>query len=213
MQQNKPEYVLVWETALALHNTGLQIGRNISVENFERLIILIQYQKELHAEKLASKNKQEKIIVCDRGILDNLAYSGNELFFKILDEYGMDIDNIVHSYDKVIYLKSMAQTDPEILKKSRNPQKLERAVTLSDLILKGWGKYQEDIIQIEATEKLKDKLKQTRNHIKDVSPKSDRQKLKVISDEVINDYINKIFEEEQLPYKICRNVRRTLARK
>lgn len=82
MQQNKPEYVLVWETALALHNTGLQIGRNISVENFERLIILIQYQKELHAEKLASKNKQEKIIVCDRGILDNLAYSGNELFLK-----------------------------------------------------------------------------------------------------------------------------------
>lgn len=203
---------MVDETALALHRTGLQIGSNISIENFQRLMVLIQYQKELHAEKLATKNKQEKIIVCDRGIIDNKAYSGDELFFKMLEDYGMDLDNIIHSYDKVIYLDSMAQTYPDIFENTRDPQKLNRAIRLSISTLQDWETYIHDICRVEACSKLKTKLKEVRRIIKDANAKPNRQMLNIISDEDIIMNIKNVLAQENISYKISRNVLRTLAK-
>ncbi len=169
-------------------------------------MLLIQYQKELHAEKLASQSSIQEIIICDRGIIDNEVYSGNELFLNILKDYGMDLNNIICSYDKVVYMDSVAEAYPKIYKNNRNASKFSRTKRLNKYTFQVWEKYNKKIYKVRSFRKFNSKIKEVVQHIENTSGNPNRQMLNVISDEDIIININNILKQENVSLKIQNNV-------
>lgn len=83
---------------------------------FQDIVYNYQRTKERSAYKALVYNEHHDlcIILCDRGILDNIAYLDNkEDFDEILKRYGDSEIELLDSYDLVIKLTTLAITKPE----------------------------------------------------------------------------------------------------
>ena len=111
---------IVGETVNELLKLGYMPNRNISTFDFQNLLFKIQFLKEYVSEGMS------EIILCDRGMLDGMAYIGNEEFQKILKLNRLDKEKLVSTYDGVLYFRSIAYEYPDEFSKRRvyeSPQK------------------------------------------------------------------------------------------
>ena len=101
---------VVSETATDLINGGIRpFGTGAcDIVEFQRYVLYMQLSKEKLFEKVASGCKQDTIILCDRGIMDNRAYINDEYFQKLLKERNLKEMEVMSSYDLVIHLVTAA---------------------------------------------------------------------------------------------------------
>lgn len=138
-RNERNEYIIVSETAMLLYKSRLHLGQNISNSSFQKLMILIQYYREAKAERLANESKGEKIIICDRGILDPIAYMDKEEYYKILEELNLDYNTVSHSYDHIIFMESLAVDNPRLFKEKRNGKNVKEAQKRNNVLKNVWS--------------------------------------------------------------------------
>lgn len=132
------QYIIVPETATLIYRSGLRLERDISNETFQKLNVLIQYYRECKAERIANEESGEKIIVCDRGLLDSIAYTSKEEYNTVIKELGLDYDNIINSYDSVLFMESLAVDEPNLYKQRKNQKDTRIVVKRNEVLKRVW---------------------------------------------------------------------------
>lgn len=129
------------ETATELSSNGIIPNKNISVREYQKMILALQKQKEdiyLHAASLYDLNKV--VIICDRGYLDSLAYIDKKEFLEIAAEYGMNESSLMNAYDGVIHLTTAAKGTSYYTKENNMARRenAEEAILADDRTLNAW---------------------------------------------------------------------------
>ena len=157
---------IVRESATELINGGITPHQSgVGMLNFQRLILLYQYQKEeIYNRALLDTKDTDIVIIYDRGILDNRAYISelefNDLLYDLSLYFGKRIDEtaILDRYDMVIHLVTSAYGNQYSLdsNKARYEDKNE-AISLDKRTLSSWIRH--DNLQIvDSYENFDDKV-------------------------------------------------------
>ncbi|SEF56890.1 AAA family ATPase [Vibrio hangzhouensis] len=129
---------VVPEAATVLFSQG------IARTNDDEIIKLVQktiYQLQKNLEEMYKLQYPERLLVCDRGSLDGLAYwpGEEEDFFKVIDS---DFETEVARYDAVIFFESAAASGHDI--NSNNPvrnESTEQAARLDKKLQAIWSRH------------------------------------------------------------------------
>lgn len=135
---NKGYHVLVLnECATEIIKGGIRpFGDNkVSVYDFQNEIINLQLYKEKRYKDIMSKLPDDAkcIILCDRGVIDNKAYLGQELFDKLLEENSVVESELLKEYDLVIHMITVASDMENRYSNSNNTARFEDAMEAIDL--------------------------------------------------------------------------------
>jgi len=134
--------LFVPETATELISGGVApwtCGTNL---DYQRCQIRLQLEKEKIFRQAAMTMPQEKfLIVCDRGMPDNLAYMTHEEFLQVLEEEGLTEANVMQRYDAAFHLVTAAKGAVRFYTLSNNAARTEtpeQAAELDDRLLTAW---------------------------------------------------------------------------
>jgi hypothetical protein len=134
--------IFVPETATEMMTGGLypwNCGGNV---NFQRCLVELQQCKERMFRRAALTMEGDHVLVfCDRAAFDNKAYMTQEEFDWILSDLGTDEDTLLHSYDAVFHLTSVACGTDELYSSATNVTRYEDregAAKLDKVTLAGW---------------------------------------------------------------------------
>jgi len=89
-----------------------QIGldfSDLSSYEFQTAVLETMLYLEGQVMKFASKMKQDVIILCDRGVLDNQAYMRYSDFIQLLKDHDLSEDTAIIRYDAVFHLVTAAK--------------------------------------------------------------------------------------------------------
>lgn len=157
---------VVSESATELINGGITPHEDgMGLFNFQKLIILYQYQKEeLFNKVLKMYQEEDVIIIYDRGIMDNKAYIPDNEFDTLLDylsgEIGVNIDeqNILSRYDMVIHLVTSAGKRGYSLESNKARYESESiAISLDKKTMAAWEKHN-NLNVVASTDNFEDKI-------------------------------------------------------
>lgn len=102
--------LVVPETATELILNGIYPGENISMEEFQELVLDKQlFKEDLYKKSLRYFDNDKTVILYDRGILDQMAYIDKSKFEQLLKDRGLSIADINNRYDVVIHLTTAAK--------------------------------------------------------------------------------------------------------
>lgn len=106
---NKKVFI-VPESATELITNGIYPSENISMKEFQSFVL----DKQLNKEKLYDKacefyDKDNVVILYDRGLLDQMAYIDKETFEELLRERNIPFSNAIDRYDILIHLTTAAK--------------------------------------------------------------------------------------------------------
>lgn len=135
---NKGYHVLVLnECATEIIKGGIRpFGNNkVSVYDFQNEILNLQLYKEKRYKDIISKLPENAkcIILSDRGVIDNKAYLGQELFDKLLEENHVKEEELIKEYDLVIHMITVASDMENRYSNSNNTARFEDALEAIDL--------------------------------------------------------------------------------
>lgn len=127
---------IVPESATELIKSGISpVDKNgIGLYEFQKTLLIYQIQKEELYKKIAKEfPHKNKVIIYDRGILDNKTYVSEEEFKKILNYVSNYLNihltetNIINRYDMVMHLVTSAEGDAKNYTLENNPARYESA--------------------------------------------------------------------------------------
>ena len=109
--------MIIPETATELIINGIKPFNNcLSLLNFQKYVLEMQIAKEeLYLKAANDVPKDNILIVCDRGLCDNIAYCDNkecsneEMFSKLLLPHNKTLSNARDRYDVIIHLVTAAK--------------------------------------------------------------------------------------------------------
>ncbi len=134
--------LFVPETATELITGGVAPWTCSSNFEYQRLQVKLQLEKEKVFMNAAEVLKEDKVlIVCDRGLMDNLAYMTEVEFNAILKEYNMSKIEARDGYDAVFHLVTAAKGAEEFYTTANNGARTEtpeQAIALDDKLLNSW---------------------------------------------------------------------------
>lgn len=129
------------ETATELIVNGIVPGGKIPLDDFQEIMLIKQMQKEDLYIKVAEKffDPNKTVIICDRGILDQLAYIEKPNFDKILKKHGLTLADIINRYHMVIHMVTAAKGTNFYTTENNAARKetAEEAAALDDRTLAG----------------------------------------------------------------------------
>jgi thymidylate kinase len=127
--------VIVPESATTLFQNGIKRSDS---DDRQRKIQSAIYKLQCTFEEIYREVNQDKLLICDRGTLDGLAYwpDSEEDFFKAVNS---SMDQELARYDAVIFFQTAAACGDNI--KSNNPHRIEsseQATKLDEKLRKVW---------------------------------------------------------------------------
>lgn len=157
---------IVGESASELINGGITpFEDGMGMINFQKFILLYQYQKEELYNKAVMESEDENIVIIyDRGLLDNKAYITDKQFDFILRELslglGIKLDemDIVSRYDMVIHLVSSAGKRGYSLENNKARYENEKeAIMLDRRTMYSWINHS-NLHIVDSTDNFDDKI-------------------------------------------------------
>lgn len=121
--------VIVPEAATLLLSSGFPVpGKDVRwseewQQSFQEVVAKLQISLE-QSYALVAQQKNAKVIICDRGLLDGAAYTpgGRKVF---TEKYGINENEALTNYNAVIHLESLATARPELYGKDNNEHRFE----------------------------------------------------------------------------------------
>lgn len=98
--------------------------------DFQRLIFKTQraFEEQIFSRAMEIRAADKPLVICDRGLMDGLAYMTPEMFAAILTENNMsEVDARDRRYDGVFHLKTVADGKPEFYTAENNAARMETA--------------------------------------------------------------------------------------
>lgn len=120
--------VVVPEAATELLLAGLD-WRN-SMENFDfqkAQLELGLFREELYKQYGSKLYNPNVIMLCDRGVLDGSGFIEPELFDKILQEKGLDRNELLKRYDAIFHLETAGRNNDNFYTLKNNKARIETA--------------------------------------------------------------------------------------
>ena len=116
--------IVVPETATEVISSGI-FPKEISVEDFQNLIIRRTINKEETTKDVARLYKKDVVILYDRGLLDNKAYMPYSLFLELLKQNHLTENEARDRYDAVFHLVTAADGAEEYYTLENNQARSE----------------------------------------------------------------------------------------
>lgn len=101
------------EVASGLLNLGYLDEISMSTYDFQNLLFRIQFINEYNAENSCD------ILLCDRGLLDPMAYLSGTDYEKILNQNEVELNKILGTYNFALYFRTIAYEYPNLFKQLR----------------------------------------------------------------------------------------------
>jgi thymidylate kinase len=158
---------VVQESATELINSGIKPfgDNNLSMVEFQEVILKYQLYKEDLVETVAKNYKTDKdiVIIYDRGVLDNKAYISQEEFDNLLTKYNLKEINLLNRYDYVIHLETAAKGNSYTLEnnKARSEDK-NKAIEMDYKTYNAWKNHR-NLVKVNCYDKFVDKQNQIIN--------------------------------------------------
>ena len=133
--------IFIPETATELITSGFAPWDTRTNADFQEILINLQLEKERLFEEAAKKLPNDKILlVCDRGIMDNKAYTSKKEFNTLLKNNNLNEIKLRDSYDAVFHLVTAAKGAKEYynLDNEARTETIEEATRLDDLLIAAW---------------------------------------------------------------------------
>lgn len=177
----KGYHVLVLnECATELIKGGIRpFGENaLSVYNFQNEVLNLQVYKEKRYQDIIDKfdDSVKCILVSDRGVIDNKAYLGQELFDKLLEQNNVKEEDMLNEYDLVIHMITVASDIKNNYSNSTNTARFEdadEAIDLDKRTSDAWSKHS-NMKVVPVTEILNDKIDIVLKHVDDLIEELDK---------------------------------------
>ena len=178
----KGYHVLVLnECATEIIKGGIRpFGDNkVSVYDFQNEILNLQLYKEKRYKDIISKLPADAkcIILSDRGVIDNKAYLGQELFDKLLEQNNVKEEDIIKEYDLDIHMIKVASDLENRYSNSNNTARFEDAMEAIDLDKRtsdAWHNHHNMKI-VPVCELLEDKVNKVLSYIDELLEKIERK--------------------------------------
>lgn len=134
----------------------------VSVYDFQNEVLNLQLYKEKRYTKIVDKMPEDTkcIILEDRGVIDNKAYLGQEIFDKLMKENNVREDEIIKEYDMVIHMITVASDIKNRYSNSNNTARFEdaeEAINLDRRTSEAW-KNHHNVKIVPVTEVLEEKI-------------------------------------------------------
>ena len=134
----------------------------VSVYDFQDEILNLQLYKEKRYKEIVLKMPEETkcILLTDRGVIDNKAYLGQELFDKLLEQNGVVESELIKEYDMVIHMVTVASDIKNRYSNSNNTARFEdadEAIDLDKRTSDAWRKHP-NLKVVPVTEILEEKI-------------------------------------------------------
>ena len=134
--------LFVPETATELISNGVAPWTCGSGYDFQYNIFKLQkFKEQIYEDAAKTMNCEKVLIVCDRGVMDNKAYTSNAEFKRILKENNTNETKERDSYDAIFHLVSAAKGKEKVYTLANNKARtetIEEAKTLDDKIISAW---------------------------------------------------------------------------
>lgn len=177
----KGYHVLVLnECATELIKGGIRpFGENaLSVYDFQNEVLNLQVYKEKRYQDIIDKfdDSVKCILVSDRGVIDNKAYLGQELFDKLLEQNNVKEEDMLNEYDLVIHMITVASDIKNNYSNSTNTARFEdadEAIDLDKRTSDAWSKHP-NMKVVPVTEILNDKIDIVLKHVDDLIEELDK---------------------------------------
>lgn len=177
----KGYHVLVLnECATELIKGGIRpSGENaLSVYDFQNEVLNLQVYKEKRYQDIIDKfdDSAKCILVSDRGVIDNKAYLGQELFDKLLEQNNVKEEDMLNEYDLVIHMITVASDIKNNYSNSTNTARFEdadEAIDLDKRTSDAWSKHP-NMKVVPVTEILNDKIDIVLKHVDDLIEELDK---------------------------------------
>lgn len=140
--------MIIPETASELILNGIRpFGNCLSLLRFQKYVLEKQISKEKLYKEVANELPYDNVlIVCDRGLCDNIAYCDNDecsaedMFARLLAPYDMTLSDARDSYDLVLHLVTAAKgTDCYTTENNKaRIETAEEAIALDEKTLNAW---------------------------------------------------------------------------
>jgi CYTH domain-containing protein/predicted ATPase len=116
------------ETATELMRSNLSPDE-FSERDFQELVIRTQIQKENSRcfGLLKKDTNKEPVLICDRGILDSLAYTDKGTFTDIVEGFGVSGSDLLSRYDLIVHMTTAADGAEEHYTTENNTARTESA--------------------------------------------------------------------------------------
>ncbi len=149
--------VFIPETATELILGGIAPQTTNTNQDFQHCLLMLQCEKEKYFEwgALRLKGAKKILLVCDRGALDNKAYTYGEEFSNILALTGTTEEALLSRYDAVFHLVTAAKGAEEYYTFSNNAARYEtvtEARTLDDRLINAWKNHPHHIVIDNSTD-------------------------------------------------------------
>lgn len=138
---------IVPETATEFILNGVHPSEFVSMDEFQAFVLDKQLSKERLYDNVADCYPHNRVVILfDRGLGDQLAYTSKENFTKMLKERGLTLNDAVNRYDLVLNLTTAADgalehyewAGSENCKNMARSESPEEAIEKDRLTLNGW---------------------------------------------------------------------------
>lgn len=162
--------LFIAETATELISGGVAPWVLNSNADYQTCQLKLQIAKERVFEEAATKipGSNPILIVCDRGIMDNIAYMTHEDFDSIINQLNLTEAQINAEYGAVFHLETTAKGATEhytLANNAARTETIEEAVALDDKLISAWKNHPHHRI-IDNSGNFEDKLERLIEEIK-----------------------------------------------
>lgn len=149
--------IFIPETATELILGGIAPWTTDTNQDFQHCLLMLQCEKEQYftwgAERL--KDGDKILLVCDRGAMDNKAYTYNDEFSNILKLMNTTEEKLLSRYDAVFHLVTAAKSAEEFYTHANNAARYEtidEARALDERLILAWKNHPNHIIIDNSTD-------------------------------------------------------------
>ena len=147
----------------------------VSVYDFQNEILNLQLYKEKRYKDIIKKMPDDVkcIIVTYRGVIDNKAYLGQEVFDKLLEQNNVKEEELMKEYDMVIHMITVASDIKNRYSNSNNTARFEdanEAIDLDKRTSDAWCKHH-NLKVVPVTEILDEKIDLVLNYVDELLEK------------------------------------------
>lgn len=146
INQGKIVFVLN-ETATELKLNGVDnLTTDVSYFQFQNLLVREQLFKEQEYRRLgrnlADRTGKDFLLLCDRGLIDGIAFGNRNEFLNVMDAHGLSLNLARDYYDKVIYLETAINIKDTKANNEIRTDTPEQAQIANEILIKEWQKHQ-----------------------------------------------------------------------
>ena len=182
------------ESATDLITGGISPA-TLTMYEFQKYCIDLQLKKEELCYKAAQELEGDRVLIfIDRGIIDDMAYVGEEDFRAILSGFGLNPEELNDRYDFVVHLTTAAKGKEEAYTLANNAARYEtidEAKEMDDLALMAWRNHPNRVIignEDEFEIKMAKAIQAVFEFLGEESVEKFRRYLVKVNDDVLNQF-------------------------